>query len=327
MLKRISLTLLFIVLAFYFGASWFFSNLILNPPQGDPIQRTEAMLKIAGPNAKPINNWLNIPDTFALEARDGKTIRGWYFKAKDEAECAVIMAHGWSSSRLHMNKYMPLFEDCPCDIITYDQRGHNKSETAYGTGGIKEAEDLLMIHNWLKDETGLKNEDIGWIGISWGGATVLQAGATDEDVAFIVSDSPFQNWYSAVMERAVRDYGSWITAFVPMIKTIVWARAGVNFDKASALKEAAKIKEPVFLIHSKADSATASTQSVNIAAQLNPSSSEFHHTEWGNDHADDIKNNLAEYEVLFDAFIEKYAPNFSTCQQASVDTISNQVMN
>lgn len=321
MLKRILLTLLILIIALYIGASWFFSNLILNPPQGDPVQRTEEMLKIAGPNAKPINDWLNIPDTFALEAKDGIVVRGWHFRVKDQAKCAVIMSHGWSSSRLHMNKYMPLFEDCACDIITYDQRGHNKSDQAYGTGGIKEADDLLMIHQWVKEQTGLRNEAIAWIGISWGGATVLQAGSTDEDVAFILSDSPFQNWYSAVMERAVRDYGGWIKGFVPMIKWLVKVRAGVDFDAASAVNLAPKIAEPVFLIHSKADSATGSIQSVNIAAQLKPSSSVFHHTDWGNDHADDIQDSFVEYEALFDDFLEKYAPNFGACQQVEADTI------
>ena len=320
MLKRILLTIVLLILALYLGASWFFSNLILNPPQGDPIQRTEDMLKIAGPNAQPINDWLNIPDTFALETLDGKTIRGWHFRVKEPAQCAVILSHGWSSSRLHMNKYLPLFEDCACDMVTYDQRGHNKSEQAYGTGGLKESEDLLMIHRWLKEQTGLSNAEIGWVGISWGGATVLYAGSTDEDVAFIVSDSPFQNWYSAVMERAIRDYGTWIKGFVPMIKLLVKIRAGVDFDAASALKKAPQIKEPVFLIHSKADSATASIQSVNIAAQLNPATSEFHHTEWGNDHADDIKNSLTEYDALFEAFLDKYAPDFGACRQISADT-------
>lgn len=321
MLKRIFLTLVILVLALYFGASWFFSNLILNPPQGDPIERTEEMLKIAGPNAQAINGWLSIPDTFALEAKDGIVIRGWHFQVKEEAVCAVIMAHGWSSSRLHMNKYMPLFEDCACDIITYDQRGHNKSDPAYGTGGIKEAADLLMIHEWAKEQTGLSNDAIAWLGISWGGATVLQAGSTDEDVAFIIADSPFQNWYSAVMERAIRDYGSWIKGFVPMIKLLVRVRAGVDFDAASAVNLAPQIAEPVFLIHSKADSGTASMQSVNIAAQLNPTSSEFHHTGWGNDHADDIQDSYTKYEALFDAFLEKYAPDFGACQQIVLDTI------
>ena len=128
-----------------------------------------------------------------------------------------------------------------------------------------------------------------------------------------MSDSPFQDWYSAVLERAIRDYGEWINAFVPGIKLTVKLRAGVNFDQASALKQAANIDEPVLLIHSKADSATASSQSVNIAAALNTKNSIFHHTDFGNDHAKDISNNPEEFKVYVQDFMAKYVPDFGAC--------------
>jgi dipeptidyl aminopeptidase/acylaminoacyl peptidase len=306
---------IFIVILFiaYFGISWFFSNLILHPPQGDPVQRTEEMLAIQGPNAQPINDWLSIPDAFSIQGADDKTIRGWHFQA-DSSNCAVILAHGWSTSRLSMTKYIYLFEDCGCDIITYDHRGHNKSDEAYATGGIKEAEDLLTITDWVQNKTGFVDEQIGWLGVSWGGATVLQAGAEDENVGFIISDSPFQDWHSAVLERAIRDYGKWINVFVPTIKGIVKLRAGVRFNEASALDKAPDIEEPVLLIHSKADSATASRQSINIAARLNPQKSDFYHTDWGNDHAADISNNPEEFAELVDAFLAEHVKNFGNCQ-------------
>lgn len=272
------------------------------------------MLAILGPNAQPVNDWLSVPDSFSIEGADQKTIRGWHFKA-DSSNCAVILAHGWSTSRLSMIKYMYLFKDCGCDIIAYDHRGHNKSDKAYATGGIKEAEDLLKITEWTRNTTGFSDDQIGWLGVSWGGATALQAGADDENVAFIIADSPFQDWHSAVLERAIRDYGQWINVFVPTIKGIVDWRAGVRFSDASALNSAPDIDEPVLIIHSKADSATASIQSVRIAAALNPQKSDFYQTDWGNDHAEDISNNPEEFEVLVDAFLAEHVQHFGHCQK------------
>ena len=312
-MKRILLILLPVLIILYIGICWFFSNLILNPPQGDPLERMEEMLAIQGPNAQPVNDWLSVPDSFSVQSIDGITLRGWHFKS-DSAQCAIIMAHGWSQSRLEMIKYMYLFEECGCDMVVYDHRGHNKSDEAYATGGIMETEDLLRITEWTQQRTGFSDEQIGWLGISWGGATVLQAGAEEKNVAFIVSDSPFQDWHSAVLERAIRDYGQWINAFVPTIKGLVRLRAEVHFNDASALMSAPDIEEPVFLIHSKADSATASWQSVNIAERFNPDLSIFHHTDWGNDHAEDISNNPDEFKLLVDQFMDTYVEPFGRCR-------------
>ncbi|HKK74736.1 MAG TPA: alpha/beta fold hydrolase [Saprospiraceae bacterium] len=312
-MKRIFFFLAILLILLYLGICWYFSNIILNPPQGDPLERTEKMLAIKGPNAQPINDWLSVPDTFSVKSVDDVSLRGWHFQA-DSAQCAIIMAHGWSTSRLAMIKYMYLFEDCGCDIVIYDHRGHNKSDDAYATGGIMEAKDLLRITEWTQQRTGFSNQQIGWLGVSWGGATVLQAGAEEENVAFIISDSPFQDWHSAVLERAIRDYGAWINIFVPTIKALVSLRASVHFSGASSLLRAPDIDEPVFLIHSKADSATASWQSVNIAEKLNPDLSIFHHTEWGNDHAADISNNPAEFKVLVDQFIDTFVEPFGRCR-------------
>lgn len=312
-MKRIFFLILFILALVYLGICWYFSNLILNPPQGDPLERTEQMLAIQGPNAQLVNDWLSIPDAFSIKSEDGITLRGWHFKA-DSAKCAIIMAHGWSASRLEMIKYFDLFEDCGCDIVVYDHRGHNESDDAHATGGIMESKDLLRITEWTQKQTGFTGEQIGWLGVSWGGATVLQAGASEKNVAFIISDSPFQDWHAAVLERAIRDYGTWINIFVPTIKGLVNMRANVHFGSASSLLSAPDIEEPVFLIHSKADSATASWQSVHIAERLNPELSIFHHTTWGNDHAEDISKNPEGFKALVGQFMDTYVGAFGRCR-------------
>lgn len=301
-----------LLLALYLGGCWYFSNLVLNPPAGDPAEIRREMAQYTGAEAQPVMDWLSIPEEFEVVSPDGSRISGWYFRA-DTARCGIIMAHGWSGNRLKMHKYFPLFADCACDMVTFDHRGHSQSEDTYATGGIREAEDLLAVTDWYQDRSGMPDSAIGWLGISWGGATVLQAGATDEDVAFIVSDSPFQDWNAAVMERAIRDYGSWIRLFVPTIKAMIRIRSGVRFEDANARLLAADIEEPVFLIHSAGDSATASIQSVNISKVLNPEKSVFHHTQWGNGHGNDIDNNPQEFKALLQSFLAEKVPEFGAC--------------
>ncbi|MEL6720866.1 MAG: hypothetical protein AAFP82_19335, partial [Bacteroidota bacterium] len=79
-------------------------------------------------------------------------------------------------------------------------------------------------------------------------------------------------------------------------------------------KEAVKaIKEPVFLIHSQSDPETASTQSVNIAENLNPENSRFHHTNWGSKHCMDLINRPEEYRALLYDFIQEEVGTFGNC--------------
>ena len=60
----------------------------------------------------------------------------------------------------------------------------------------------------------------------------------------------------------------------------------------------------MLLIHSEGDLETSSDQSINISKNLNEQS-EFHHTQWGNDHVKDVLFNTQEMKTLLMNFIDK----------------------
>ena len=132
------------------------------------------------------------PAPFSFHSFDKTQIQGQYFQKSDTAACVIVLAHGWTSTWAGMLKYVPVLSDCACDLVLYDHRAHGESGGKYAIGGINEAKDLLVLTEWLKAEQGFRADQIGWLGASWGGATVLSAGADDEDVAFIIADAPFQ---------------------------------------------------------------------------------------------------------------------------------------
>ncbi len=246
---------------------------------------------------------LPTPSDFSVTSVDGVEIKGKYFQKSDTTQCAVILSHGWTDTWEGSLKYTSVLTDCRCDLVLYDHRAHGKSGGDYPTGGIKEAKDLLAITDWVEKEKQLTPQQIGWLGASWGGATVLSAGADSKNVAFIIADAPFQDWYSAIFERAIRDYGAGVNFVSVGVMSMVNWRAGVDYRNASALKAASKIEEPVLLIHSQADSETSSQQSVNISKQLNLSASVFHHLDWGSDHTRDVLFNKERYKALLNDFL------------------------
>jgi len=295
------------------GMVWFFSSLILHPGETSLEKTKNQIAENWGTTYDSLMSNLNKPEDIIVPGEDNIQLSGWYFDNPDTVKCGVVFTHGWGSTRGGMLKFADMFWDCGCDLVFYDHRAHNATKEGYGTAGIKEKLDLIHISNWLEQKAGLTSSQIAWVGESWGAATALQAGAMDEDVAFILADSPFQDWTSAIFERGVRDYGSAILKIAPVIMWVVDMRAGVNHKEASPLLVAKNIKEPVLLIHSQADSETASSQSVNIAETLNPSTSQFVHTDWGSDHVMDAVNRPEDYRKLVYVFINENVGSFGKC--------------
>lgn len=302
-LKPILLILVIFILVSYAGFSYLLSDKILKTNSSfqktlDDIENYwdmsyEEMIALLPP-----------PSDFSIVSHDNLQISGKYFPISDSSSCLFIFAHGWARSWQNMLKYYPIVDDCGCDVLMYDHRAHGESEGEFPTGGIMESKDLILVTEWAIKNKGYSWNQIAWLGSSWGAGAAIIAGADDRNPAFIFADSPYQDWYTAIFERAIEDYGSGIHAIAPAVMIWVNLRAGLNYKEASPIDAMRKIEEPLFLIHSKTDPQTNSQQSVNIAKHLN-SSSEFHHTEWGNIHVMDVISNRKEVKELLSRFIER----------------------
>ncbi|MEM9326686.1 MAG: CocE/NonD family hydrolase [Bacteroidota bacterium] len=303
----ISLPIFLVGVIIYSLISWALSERVLIPESS-----YEKTINSINENwGKPYDYWLGLlPEAvpFTVETFDGLELRGNYFALSDSSTCAIIFAHGWGSTWPGMIKYVPAFENCNCDYVFYDHRVHGESGGQYATGGIYEANDLLAVTDWVNAQKGFSDGQIGWMGSSWGAATSIMAGVDRRSVAFIIADAPFQDWYSAVFERGVREYGAGVKLLSLGVIQAVELRSGIDFQEASAVEIINQVDEPILLLHSKADSATASTQSVNLAANMKQQNSEFHHLDFGNDHVKDVLNNTEEWRNLVEGFLRKQAP-------------------
>jgi pimeloyl-ACP methyl ester carboxylesterase len=292
----------------YGYAAWTLSDRVLFPTSS--LEKTKSsIVKYWGTTYEASMKNMPAFKSFNVKSKDGLKISAKYFQTSDSSSCAIIFSHGWGAVWADMLKYVTAFSSCNCDYVMYDHRVHGNSEGEFATGGIKEADDLWRITQWVNEKKGYKLSEIGWVGSSWGAATTLIAGSNHKNVGFILADSPYQDWYSAVFERAIQDYGRGIKLIGFGVMQVVNYRAGVDYLEASPKLSAARILEPVLLIHSMADSETSSSQSVNISKNLNKDSW-FFHTEWGSDHVMDVVNNPEEYGHLIYDFLFKEAPQF-----------------
>jgi len=309
-----AILILFGILAFlYIGLLWYFSSLIIHPNR-KAVERTHELISQGSTEAATYPT----PEEFEIEGERGAMLKGWYFHQSDSAECAVVLAHGIGQERSQMLTWAKIFWECGCEIAMYDHRGHGESEGDYVTGGILEKKDLFRVTDFVQNKTELPLDKIGWLGISWGGATVLEGG-TEKEMAFIISDSPFESWEAAIMERAIRMYGDGINYVRDGVMWMVDQRTDIEHEEASPLLAAGEVKSPVFLIHSRTDSATLSHQSERIDSALSEQGvpHAFYHTDWGSPHVGDIDERPEEYKALVYQFLKANVPQWKSCEPDS----------
>ena len=195
--------------------------------------------------------------------------------------------------------------------MLYDHRGLGESDEAYATGGVIEASDLLAAHRFLVERTGLSDDRIGWLGESWGAATSLvAAGRGEVEPAFVIAESPFSDWESAITERGRRDFGPLLDLLTPGTFAWVGLRNTSNFDEASPLRSAARISVPVLLVHSRQDTLTAPVQSDRIAEKIPEERLTYRPLDWGAWHAHNVVWRPRAYERMLDTFVRRRAPEF-----------------
>ena len=308
-LKRVALVILILLVVCYLLVSWMLSNRVLFPESS--LEKTKGHI-VKYWNSTYEDELAKLPafKDIEVETQDGWKLNVKYFTKSDSSSCAIIFAHGWGAIWADMMKYTPLFSDCNCDYVFYDHRAHGNSGGKYATGGLRESQDLWQITKWVSETYNYPYNQIGWMGSSWGGGAAIIAGAEEANVGFIIVDSPYQDWSSAVFERAIVDYGSGIMLLAHGVMETVNLRAGVNYREASPMEKIGDAKEPILIVHSKADSETNSQQSVNIAQKGNRKTVEFYHTKWGNDHIMDVINNTEDFQRIVKGFLKKRAPNF-----------------
>lgn len=299
--KKLLFSILGILLtSVYFGVSFYFSSLVINP-EYKSLEQDKAN--------QNINSFadLNLPNPIEKNFQSGNlSLASWYFSHPKRKNCGVVLLHGFRGTRWGAIKYAPVFWKQGCDIFMYDHRRHGASSGKYITFGYHEKQDLENAISFFVELSKLSPERIGVLGESMGAATALQyAGLKNPKLAFIIAESPFQDLHSIVGKRALDLYGRVATPFIPFAYFLTELRADMKVDEVSPILAARSIQIPTLIIHSEADDYTPAEHSKAIFENLNAPQKKLVLTDWGSKHAKSINDNYEKFEKIVLDFLKE----------------------
>ncbi len=187
---------------------------------------------------------------------DGLQIAAWYIPS-DEKQRAIILVHGRDNSRTNgfVDQFVPfakVLHESGFSVLMIDLRGHGESDDARYTFGIKERRDVLGGVDWLEARGYLPGE-IGVLGYSLGGASVIGAAAEEEDIGAIWIDSAYAD-VNPVIEGAWEVDSGLPQVFLYSTKWMARLLYGYDITASRPVDEIEKLApRSIFMVHCKED--------------------------------------------------------------------------
>jgi uncharacterized protein len=188
-----------------------------------------------------------------LTSPDGTRLAAWYVP-RPGARAAVILCHGYPSSREDILDLIPALHRAGFHVLAFDFRALGESDGSICTLGREEPQDVLTAVAFLRSRREVDPARIGVLGTSMGAACCLMAAARSEAIRAVVADSAFARLDWMVGERFRR--------LPPLIRrplarsTRGWAErfAGFSAAEVSPLAAVPRIApRPILFIHGGAD--------------------------------------------------------------------------
>jgi pimeloyl-ACP methyl ester carboxylesterase len=119
---------------------------------------------------------------------DQLNLSGWYVPSKNHA--AVILLHGFGSSRLEMTSRAEVLARHGYGVLLYDLRAHGESQGDVRAFGWEDVSDVYTALEFLSNSEEVNADRIGILGFSIGGQIAIRAAAEYEQIKAIIADDP-----------------------------------------------------------------------------------------------------------------------------------------
>jgi pimeloyl-ACP methyl ester carboxylesterase len=195
-------------------------------------------------------------ETARFRSRDGLRLEGWWFPAP-RAHRALVLVHGHGQNRIDKNwgsdRIARAFLERGCSVLVFDLRGHGASAPSRQSFGVREKDDVLGALDFV-ERKGFAPRHIAFLGISYGGASVLMAAPEMPGVGAIVADSSFAEVWPVIAAEIPRQQpllGRLRPG--PGIRLAARVLHRIDLLRAAPVLVVAGIERPVLFIHGAND--------------------------------------------------------------------------
>lgn len=194
---------------------------------------------------------------------DGIRIAGWYIPAGngDPYAPTIVFCHGIGANKSHAFGYVAGLHES-FNVVAFDFRNGGRSSGTETTMGVREADDLRAILDWLEREKGVN--EVGVLANSMGAAAASALARTDARIVALALDSAHARFSTTALVRLneaghLGYPGLWAVFFGTWLRTGVWADGA---DSILAIPDL--VGRPLLLLHGTVDVQNAPADSAEV---------------------------------------------------------------
>ncbi len=310
-LLRIGIITLLVLIAIVTGASFYMLGYSLQPENRG--KNLEGSYEYMYENYPYLKSWVDslnhesaLKDTF-INADDGTRLHAYYIAANRPTSKTAVIVHGYTDNAIRMFMIGYLYNhELNFNVLLPDLRDTGLSGGDYIQMGWRDRLDVLL---WMNVANALYGDSAQMVvhGISMGAATTMMVSGEQPQPDYMrcyVEDCGYTGVWD---EFAYQMKAEFRLPKFPLMYTTSWLcrlKYGWSFQEASALKQVAKCRLPMFFIHGDADTYVP-TWMVYELYEAKPEPKEL----WivpGATHAMSYKDHTKAYTEKVRLFVDKY---------------------
>jgi alpha-beta hydrolase superfamily lysophospholipase len=211
-------------------------------------------------------------------SRDGVTRLRGVFLSPPSPRGTVLVCHGVGANHADIVSISTILYDNRFQVVAFDFRGHGSSDGHTITYGWAERDDVLAAYDFCLAHPDVQPDRLYALGVSMGGATLIEALPEMPRVRAAVIDSAF----ATLRDMAEHQFRVFPKAIRPFLRqaarTMAWVEVGVDIESIRPIDSIAKTSIPLLLIHGTEDAVIpvenvrrlAAARSENLRVHIEP---------------------------------------------------------